>query len=236
MNDGKIGLGVSGERDQLGILKIRPDGPLKRFETEFKAEYKMAHYQTGKPDEPKIEFTNDSKQSIKNQEFTIAFRITKFKDRDDTATLKILGGLHSSSHPPTGTCYACQLNVFGGNGNTLEVERPHPDKHPAHKFAKPLFKIGESIVGKWIVIKTVTYTIDGGKDRHLEMYIAFPVADINKPNEITFRKYWEVDDTGQLEAGHIIEPIGSLSILRINGVIKGGSETKYASVRDIQEG
>jgi hypothetical protein len=227
---------TTGERDQFGILKIMPDGPGKRFETKFSLEFKTRHYSSGKPDEPTTECTNDAKQSIKNQEFTIAFQITKFKTQDDTASLKILGGRHSSSSPPTGTCYDCQLNVMGGTGNTLELERPHPKMHPAHKQAKPLFKLGESIVGKWIVMKTVTYTINGGKDRRVEMYLAFPIIDINKPQDIVFRKYWSVDDTGQLEAGHIIEPIGSLSTLRIDGVEANGMEVKYASVREITEG
>jgi hypothetical protein len=226
----------TGERDQFGIIKIREDGPGKQFETEFDKEYKTRHYKSGKPDEPSVEVTNKASKAIKNQEATYIFRITKFKDADDTDSVKILGGPHSKGNPEKGTCYDCQLNVKGGNGNTLELERPHPSMHPAHKQAKPLFKIGETTVGKWVGIKTVTYTINGGKDRHLEMQVAFPIADINKPEDITFRKYWSVDDTGQLEAGHIIEPIGSLTTLRIDGLPKDALDTKYCSVREIKEG
>ena len=118
----------------------------------------------------------------------------------------------------------------------LEVERPHPSMHACHKLVKNYFTLGESIVNKWIVMKTISYTINGGKDRHIEMQIGFPVADIAKPQDITFRKYWEVDDTGQLPEGHIIEPIGSLSTLRIDGVKADGMEVKYASVREVIEG
>jgi hypothetical protein len=226
----------TGDHDQFGILKIAPDAPGGRFETKFTTEFKTRNYSSGKPSEPTVEVTNNAGQAIKNQEFTIAFMITKFKNKDDTASMKILGGRHSSSNPKTGTCYDCQLSVFGSTNKMLEVERPHPSMHACHKLVKNFFTLGESIVNKWIVMKTVTYTTNGGKDRHIEMQIGFPVTDINKPEEITFRKYWEVDDTGQLPSGHIIEPIGPLSTLRIDGVKKNGIEVKYASVREITSG
>src|SRR5215510_9665445 len=239
-DDGGGGGGTGGGNagvDKFGIAKIYPDGPGGKFLTDFKIEFKTRHYRSGKPDEPTMEYTNaagspnNGKQAVTNQEVTFYQQITKFKKKDDTISVKILGGAHSSSGGgKTGTCYDNQINVFGGNGNTLEVERPHPSMHPCHQ--KTAFKIGETLVGKWIGVKMICYLINGGKDRHLEMQIDFPVADIAKPAN-AWRKYWSVDDTGQLPKGHIIDPIGSLTTVRIDGVEKNGVEFKYASVREI---
>jgi hypothetical protein len=221
---------VEGDKDQFGILKIKPDGPGKVFETKFDLEFKIRNYNSGKPSEPSLENTNTAAKAVKNQEATMYCLIKKFKDADDTASFKIEGGPHSSSNPKTGHCYDCQLNVNGGNGNTLEVEDPHPSMHPCHQ--KSNFKVGERWVGKWMGIKMLCYTINGGKDRHLEMLLDYPVPDIAAPPN-KWRTYWSVDDTGQLPHGHIIEPIGNRTTMRIDGVPKNEAEFKYASVREI---
>jgi hypothetical protein len=228
----------SGDKDSFGVAKIYPDADAGRFLTNFKIEYKTRNYASGKPSEPSMEYTskagndaNDGGSAVKNQEVTWYARINKFKKQDDTFSTKILGGAHSSSGGgKTGTCYDTQLNVLGGTGNTLQVERPHPKMHPCHQ--KAAFKIGESLVGKWIGVKTVTFLINNGKDRRLEAYIDYPVPNVDSPPN-AWRKYWGVDDVGQLKEGHIIQPIGSLTTVRLDGVPKDGIEFKYASVREI---
>src|SRR5690348_9049200 len=177
--------GPTGDKDQFGIVKIMKDaaaGAGNKFLTDWKIRFFTRHYRSGKPDEPTSEYTNaagsnhnDGKQAISNQEVTFYVHITKFKNKDDTISVKIEGGDHGKANPANGTCYDCQINVFGGNGNTLEVERPHPSMHPCHQPTK--FKIGETLVNKWIGVKMISYLINGGKDRHLEMQLDYPVAD-----------------------------------------------------------
>jgi len=231
----------TGDKDSFGIAKICPDADAGRFLTNFKIEYKTRNYRSGKPSEPSMEYTskagndaNDGGSAVKNQEVTWYARINKFKKEDDTFSTKILGGAHSSSDGGKGgTCYDVQINVHGGTANTLQVERPHPSMHPCHQ--KALFKIGETLVGKWIGVKTICYLINNGKDRRIEQHIDYPVPDIEKPPN-AWRKYWAVDDTGQLPKGHIVQPIGSLTTVRLDGVPKDGIEFRYASVREIKAG
>jgi len=238
----------TGDKDEFGILKIKPDASSGKFLKNFKLDKKIRHYRSGKPDEPSVEYTNaagsadEGSDGIVNQEVTYYVRINGFKPDDDTISTKILGGSHSSSHPKTGTCYDCEVNVNGGNGNTLQVERPHPTMWDNDQNTQ--FKIGERLVGKYIGIKMISYLINNNKDRHLEMWIDFPVPDIGNPLNL-WRKYYEVDDTNQLQKGHIIKPIGSLTTVRIDGVWKGPVHSnpkisdvsppdfKYASVREI---
>ncbi len=238
----------TGDKDEFGILKIKPDASSGKFLKDFTLYKKIRTYRSGKPDEPSVEYTNaagsadQGSDGIVNQEVTYYVKINGFKPDDDTISTKILGGSHSSHHPKTGTCYDCEVNVNGGNGNTLEVERPHPDMWGNDQDTQ--FKIGERLVGKYIGIKMISFLINSNKDRHLEMWIDYPVPDIGKPPNL-WRKYWEVDDTNQLQKGHIIKPIGSLTTVRIDGVWKGpvhsnpkisdvsAPDFSYASVREI---
>ncbi len=232
-----------GNVDQFGIKKLVPDAASKRVETTFTLDKKVRHYRSGKPSEPSIEYTNSPSTAITNQEFTYYVKINGFKNVTDTISSKILGGIHSSSNPPLGTCYDVQVDIFGDAKRNLEVERPHPSMHPCHQV--PQTQIGEKLVGKWIGIKTVTYLINNGKDRRVQEWIDYPVADITKvPN--SWRLLFSVNDTGQLPSGHIITPIGSRSTCRIDGVWNkpvnsnptvsdvSAPDFAYASVREIE--
>ena len=95
------------------------------------------------------------------------------------------------------------------------------------------FQIGQSLVGNWIGIKVITYLINNGKDRYIATFLDTPVADINNPPN-QWREYWSVEDKGQLDHAHFIEPTGSLVTSRIDGIAKGDAPSfKYASVREI---
>jgi hypothetical protein len=102
--------------------------------------------------------------------------------------------------------------------------------HSAHQHTA--FTIGQRLAGKWIGIKVVCKLVNGGKDRYIAEYIDFPILDINQPPN-SWRKYFEVTDTGQLEAGHIVKPIGSRTTCRIDGVWKNGQVKKSPQISDV---
>lgn len=79
------------------------------------------------------------------------------------------------------------------------------------------FKLGQEIIGEWIGMKVITYNLAGDKGVHIESQIDFPVPDITKPPN-NWRKYIEVDDTGQIDSGMIVKPFGALTTVRIDGV------------------
>lgn len=233
----------TGDLDAQGIKKIVPDAPNARYETTFVLDKKVRNYKSGKPSEPSIEYTNEPKTAIANQEFTYYVKINGFKDVTDAISSKVLGGVHSSSNPALGTCYDVQIDIWGNAKLNLEVERPHPSMHKCPQ--PPKLVLNEKLVGKWIGIKVVTYLINGGKDRRIQEWIDYPVENIAKPPN-NWRLLFSVDDTGQLPQGHIITPIGSRSTCRIDGVWNGpvkkspqtsdvsAPDFKYASVREIQ--
>jgi hypothetical protein len=232
-----------GELDHLGIKKIYPDAPSKKFLTNFELEKKIRNYRSKKPSEPSIEYTIDTGTPIINQEATYYVKINGFKPESDTISNKSRGGHHSSSKAEEGTCYDFEVNTDGSAEKTLEVERPHPSMHENHQ--KPNFVIGESLVGKWIGVKAILWNLPNDKGVHLEMRLDYPVPDIEHPPN-NWKVYWQVDDTGQLKEGMITKPFGSLFTCRIDGVWKGQvsnkpkdddvspPDFKYASFREIQ--
>jgi Fibronectin type III domain len=238
--------------DSFGIKKIKPDAGSPVFLTNFTLEPKIRNYASGKPSEPSVEYSNvigpnpdDGTKGMVNQEFTYYVHINGFKPSTDAISTKILGGSHSSSHPDTGTCYEGEIPTDGSSKTVFQVERPHPSYHDSTSFIKNLLPVGSSVVKKWIGIKMITWLINAGKDRHIEMLYDFPVPDITHPPN-NWRKYFEVDDTGQIPSGHIITPIGAKTTCRIDGVwvndtVKSNPQLsdvsvpdfKYASLRSI---
>ena len=221
-------------KDQFGILKIRPDkeGGGKTF-TNFEKEGKMRNYASGKPSEWSVENTVDLKSKLSDIEATYYVKLNGFKTHEpDTISTKILGPSHSDGSGRS--WYITQLRTNGDDEMTFQTEQPHPENHDNHQQVN--FKVGESLVGKWVGIKSITHLINDGKDRRIEMWLDYPVPDIaNPPNN--WRLYWGVDDKGQLDHGHFIKPTGSLVTSRIDGVKKGDEpDFKYASVREITGG
>jgi hypothetical protein len=233
-----------GELDQLGIKKIYQDAPSNKFLTNFELEKKVRNYRSGKPSEPSIEYTVDTGTPIINQEATYYVKINGFKPESDTISNKSRGGHHSSSKAEEGTCYDFELSTDGSTDKTLQVERPHPKMHDADQ--KTNFVVGENIVKKWVGVKAILWNLPNDKGVHLEMQLDYPVPDITHPPN-NWRKYWAVDDTGQIPEGMITKPFGSLFTCRIDGVWKGDKvnekctiddvdapDFKYASFREIQ--
>ena len=220
----------TGTKDQFGILKIAPDKPNGKTNTSFELEEKERNYESGKPSEWSVEYTADLGEKLSDIEVTYYCKINGFKTNEaDNISTKILGPSHSDGVGRS--WYIGELATDGSSSKTLMTETPHPVYFDNNQ--KALFTVGESIVGKWVGIKMVTYLINGGKDRRLEMWLDWPVSDIaNPPNN--WRMYWGVDDTGQLDHAHFIQPTGSLVCSRIDGVEKGDPpEFKYASVREV---
>ena len=220
----------TGTKDQFGILKIAPDKPGGKTNTSFDLEEKERNYASGKPSEWSVEYTADLGEKLSDIEVTYYCKINGFKTNEaDNISTKILGPSHSDGAGRS--WYIGELATDGSSSKTLMTETPHPVYFENNQNA--LFTVGESIVGKWVGIKMVTYLINGGKDRRLEMWLDWPVADIaNPPNK--WREYWCVDDIGQLDHAHFIQPTGSLVCSRIDGVKEGDPpEFKYASVREV---
>lgn len=230
------------DKDQFGIKKIYPDKPNGITKTNFTLSKKVRNYRSGKPSEPSVEYTCDAGTPIVDAENTYYVKINGFKPQPDTISNKVRGGHHSSSNPTEGTCYDFEVGTDGSSKKDLEVERPHPSMHDAHQPAE--FEIGQSIVGKWIGIKAISFNLANDKGVHLEMQLDYPVPDIEKPPN-NWRIYWSVDDTGQIPSGMITKPFGSLFTSRIDGVWNGpvhsnptvsdvsAPDYKYASVREI---
>ena len=219
----------TGDKDQFGILKIAPDKPGGKTNTTFELEEKERHYASGAPSEWSVEYTADLGENLSDIEATYYVKVNGFKSKPDNISTKILGPSHTNGSGRS--WYIGELATDGTSSKTLMTEIPHPVYFNNHQKAN--FSISESLVGKWVGIKMVTYLINGGKDRRLEMWLDYPVADINNPPN-QWRLYWGVDDKGQLDHGHFINPTGSLVCSRIDGPKQGDPPTfKYASVREV---
>jgi hypothetical protein len=218
----------TGDKDQFGITKICPDGGATV--TDFVLEEKERHYASGAPSEWSVEYTNDNKSKWSDLEFTYYVKINGFKDEADNISTKVLGPNHTDG--PGRSWYISEVATDGSSKKTMMTEIPHPKYF--ENSPKAEFTIGESLIGKWLGIKVITYLINGGKDRRIETYLDYPVADIKAPPN-KWRRYWSVDDTGQLDHAHFIQPTGSLAVCRIDGVKKGDPPNfAYASVRQIK--
>lgn len=219
----------SGDKDQLGILKICPDKAGGKTFTNFSLEEKERNYASGAPSEWSCEYTADLGQKLSDIEVTYYIKINGFKDETDNISTKVLGPSHQDG--PGRSWYISEVQTDGSDKETLKTETPHPVYFNNHQPVK--FQIGQSLVGNWIGIKVITYLINGGKDRYIATYLDTPVADINNPPN-NWREYWSVEDKGQLNHAHFIEPTGSLVTSRIDGIKKGDAPTfKFASVREI---
>jgi hypothetical protein len=221
---------TSGDRDQFGILKIKADQPGGRIETKFVLEGKMRNYNSGKPSEWSSEYTNNSKTPITNVEVTIYEKINGFKTHEpDTISLKLGGPPHKDG----ACCWLIpDLMTDGSAKKTMETESPHPHNHPVNP--KPLTKIGESIVGKWIGYKGISQQTKTGT-RHVESWIHFPVTNIDtvKDEQDKWRQYIDVEITDK----KYFKATGSLTTSRLDGVKKDSlPDFKYASVREIVSG
>ena len=169
----------TGDKDQFGILKIAPDKPGGKTNTTFELEEKERHYASGAPSEWSVEYTADLGENLSDIEATYYVKINGFKSEPDNISTKILGPSHTNGSGRS--WYIGELATDGTSSKTLMTEIPHPVYFNNHQKAN--FSISESLVGKWVGIKMVTYLINGGKDRRLEMWLDYPVADINNPPE-----------------------------------------------------
>lgn len=213
--------------DQFGIRKIFADGPNKIVETNFKIREFERHYQSNKPSENSVEYTNVSKDIIQNVEVTIYQKINGFKKEPDTISLKLGGPDHKDG---ARFWIIPDFSTSGDPKRTLEIEDPHPENHPVNP--KPLTKY-DSIVGKWFGYKGISYQVDD-KTRHVESWIHFPVKDIDKVSEEQdkWQKYMEYDT--DKEKKNYSKFLGKNTTSRLDGPKKGDlPEYKYASVREI---
>ncbi len=215
------------DKDQFGIIKIKPDQPGGRLETNFELEGKMRNYKSGKPSEWSSEYTNDSKTPIENVEVTIYEKINGFKTHEtDTISDKVGGPPHHD-----GAC--CWLipdfMTDGSAKKTMETEFPHPYNHPVNPA--PLSKIGGSLVGQWFGHKVISQQTKTGT-RHVESWIHFPVTNIEtvKDEQDKWRPYISVD----IPDKRFFKASGSLTTSRLDGVKKESlPDFRYASVREI---
>jgi len=216
-----------GEKDTFGILKIYADKPGgKNITSGYTEEEFERNYASGKPSEWSYECEYKSSDKLSDVESTFYCKINGFKNAQDTMSVKLLGPDHNDKSK--GKWLIFQVDTDGASDDNFQIEDPHPKNHDNHQKTK--FTIGESIVGKWIGFKSITFK--EGSDRKAYTYLDFPVPDINNPPN-SWREYIGIDSVKSLTNG-FVDPTGGNVLLRIDGVLKGQSpETKYASLREI---
>ena len=217
-------------KDVNGITKIYADkaGGVFVNSDKFTEEEFTRNYQSGKPSENSYENEYKSDQKLDNIEVTYYVKINGFKSQADTISIKTKGPDHQDGSGKA--WYINQIMTDGGNEDNFQIESPHPENHDNHQ--PTTFTIGESLVGKWIGVKAISYLIDGGTDASIETWVDFPVADIATPPN-KWRKYIDVPSAKALEAG-FIKPTGGNVLLRIDGTKKGDMpNVKYQSLREI---
>lgn len=215
--------------DQFGILCIKASAPSGKVETNFKLESKQRNYASGKPSEWSCEYTNVSKTPIENVEVTIYEKINGFKTNEpDSISIKIGGPNHSNGN----CCWLIpDIMTDGSSKKTMETEFPHPKNHPVNPPS--LFKIGESIVGKWIGYKGISQQTADGK-RHVECWIHFPISNIDTVKDALEQAKWRKYITINIPDSRFFKASGNLTTSRLDGVKKDSlPEFKYASVREI---
>ena len=217
------------EKDQYGITKIykdKPQGVLVQAssftEDNFWRNYKSGGGEQSYENEYKA---NDSPDNI---EVTGYVKINDFKKEADTISIKTKGPDHQDGSGKS--WYINQIMTDGSDKMTFQIESPHPENHDNH--VKPFFTIGESLVGKWIGIKAISYIIDNNTDASIETWIDFPVADINNPPN-KWRKYIDIPSAKALDHG-FVNATGGNVLIRIDGTKKGDMpNVKYQSLREI---
>lgn len=220
-------------KDKFGIKMLYASKEGGKTIYDWTVRSKERNYASGKPSEWSCEYTaKTGTPPLNEMEVTYYVKINGFKTHEtDTLSTKIIGPGHTDGDGKY--WYIFELETDGNSEKNFETEEPHPINHDNHQ--KVLFKVGESIVGKWIGVKVITYLINGGKDRRLEHWFDFPIADINNPPN-NWRMYIGFDDVGQLDHGHWLKPSGDLVTCRIDGVKEESlPEFKYASVREITQ-
>ena len=218
-------------KDVNGITKIYKDATSNLFvnSSSFTEEEFTRNYASGKPSENSYENEYKSDQKLDNIEVTYYVKINGFKTKEpDTISIKTKGPDHQDGSGKA--WYINQIDTDGKPDDNFQIESPHPENHDNH--VTPLFTIGESLVGKWIGIKAISYLIDNGTDASAETWIDYPVADIaNPPNK--WRKYIDIASVKSCEAG-FINATGGNVLLRIDGTKKGDMpNVKYQSLREI---
>ena len=218
-------------KDVNGITKIYKDATSNLFvnSSSFTEEEFTRNYQSGKPSENSYENEYKSDQKLDNIEVTYYVKINGFKTKEpDTISIKTKGPDHQDGDGKA--WYIHQIDTDGKPDDNFQIESPHPENHDNHVI--PFFTIGESLVGKWIGIKAISYLIDNGTDASAETWIDYPVADIaNPPNK--WRKYIDIASVKACEEG-FINATGGNVLLRIDGTKKGDMpNVKYQSLREI---
>lgn len=222
------GIGPALDKDQFGIMKIYRDMPGSEVNTTFKLEQKTRNYASGKPSEESCEYTAIAKSNMANSdiECTVYEKINGFKTKEsDSISLKMTGPPHQDGSK---SWVIPDFMTDGSAGKTMETENPHPKNKGVNP--KPVTKIGGSLIGAWVGLKSITY-IKGGK-RFAESWIHFPVANIDnvKAEQDKWRQYVPVTE---IESS-CTEARGKLFTVRLDGIKKGSPpDFKYCSVREI---
>mgnify|MGYP003575358697 CR=1 FL=1 len=218
--------------DKYGILKVYRDKPngVQIFADEFKEDNFWRNYKSG-GGEWSYENEHKSKRvDVQDIEATFAVKINDFKKEEDTLSIKLLGDDHSDGSSDKWLIF--QVSTLGKPGKNFQIEDPHPKNHDNHQ--KTLFDLGEGIVGKWIIVKAITFKTADGQDRKAETWINFPVDDINNVDNTRWKKYIDIESVKSLSHG-FVDATGNNVLLRIDGVTKDGKmpEVKYQSFREI---
>lgn len=223
------GPGPTTDRDQFGLLKVYPDKQGSEVNTTFKLEQKTRNYASGKPSEESCEYTAIAKSNMANSdiECTVYEKINGFKTKEsDSISLKMTGPAHQDGAK---SWVIPDFMVDGTAGKTMETENPHPKNKGVNP--RPVTKIGGSLIGAWVGLKSITY-IKGGK-RFAESWIHFPVTNIDnvKAEQDKWRQYVPVTE---IESS-CTEARGKLFTVRLDGIKKGSPpDFKYCSVREIE--
>jgi hypothetical protein len=215
-------------KDANGISKLYKDKDGGAFigSDHFTEEEFQRNYASGKPSENSYENEYKDKTKLENIEVTYYTQINGFKKEADTISIKLLGGDHNDKSKSKWLIF--QLDTDGSKDDNFQIEDPHPKNHDNHQST--LFTIGESLVGKPIGLKAITY-IDAEGKRHAETWVDFPTSLDTPANK--WRKYIDIQDVLKLSHG-FANATGGNVLLRIDGTKKGSMPTtKFQSLREI---
>lgn len=217
-----------GEKDLNGITKIYADkvSGLWVGSDHFKEEEFTRNYASGKPSENSYECEYKDSNKLENEEVTFYTQINGFKKEPDTLSIKLLGNKHSDGSKDKWLIH--QVDTDGNSADNFQIEDPHPNNTDNHQ--KTLFEIGESIIGKPIGVKAITYILDG--KRHAETWLSFP-EDLTTPKN-NWRKYIDIKDVVKDCKKGFLNATNGGALLRIDGTKKGSlPTTKFMSIREI---
>jgi len=219
--------GYEGE-DIYGVKKIYPSKQGGAFigADKFSEEEFTRNYASGKPSENSYECEYKDSNKIENIEVTYYTQINGFKSSPDTMSIKLLGNKHSDGSKDKWLIH--QIMTDGSPKENFQIEDPHPKNTDNHQ--KTLFEIGESIIGKVIGVKAITYIQDG--KRHAETWIDFPTRFEDPANN--WRKYIDIGDVVKDCKKGFLNCTNGGALLRIDGTKKGSlPTTKFMSIREI---